>query len=93
MLGMGVIVSLGLLVIMSRLSWRRRIWMTSNPGVMDIGVFVLLCWLHWGSFMGVMVATTGALFTSLTLSVMGWLYGRIKDGRYYPGVFNVIDKL
>ena len=38
-------------------------------------------------------ATVGALFTSIVLSGAKWLYGHVRDGRYYPGMFNVVDKL
>jgi len=93
MLETGFVVALGLLVSMAKLSWRKRLWMTSNALAMDVIVFVLLTLLHWGSFAGVMAATTGALFCSLSLSLYKWLFGHIKDNRYFKGVFDVSDKL
>lgn len=93
MLGMGLIVALGLLVVMLKLSWRKKMWMLSHPVAMDVGVFTFLTLIHWGTFSGVMIATVGALFTSITMSVGKWLVGHVKDNRYYPGVFNVIHKL
>jgi hypothetical protein len=93
MLSMGLVVSLGLLVILAKLDWKKKIWVISHPLTMDIGVFILLTLIHWGTFSGVMVATVGALFTSLTLSLMKWLYGHIENNRYFPGVFNILDKI
>lgn len=93
MLSMGLVVALGLLVVMAKLPWKQRMWMISHPVTMDVSVFILLTMVHWGTFSGVMVATVGALFTSLVLSGARWLYGHVEKGRYYPGKFNVIDKL
>jgi hypothetical protein len=93
MLSMGFVVALGLLVTLAKLSWPRRMWVISHPLTMDVGVFVFLTLIHWGTFSGVMVATVGALFTSITLSGARWLYGHVENGRYFPGKFNVVDKL
>lgn len=93
MFSMGLVVALGLLVVMAKLDWRRRMWMLSHPLTMDISVFIFLTLIHWGTFSGVMVATVGALFTSIVMSGGRWLFGHVTNNRYYPGVFNVVDKL
>jgi hypothetical protein len=93
MLEMGFVVALGLLVSMAKLSWRKKLWMTSHTLFMDAVVFSFLTIIHWGSFSGVMIATVGALFCSVTLSLCGWLFGRIESNRYYRGVFDVSEKL
>ena len=93
MLSMGIVVALGLLVVLAKLDGRRKMWVISHPLTMDIGVFIVFTFLHWGTFSGVMVAAVGALFTSITLSCAKWAVGYAKDNRYYPGVFNVINKL
>lgn len=93
MLEMGIVVSLGLLVVLAKLPWRHKMWCISHPIFMDVTVFIFLTAIHWGSFSGVMVAAVGALFTSLVLSGARWLYGHIENGRYYPGIFNVIERI
>lgn len=93
MLSMGFVVALGLLVVLAKLDWRKKMWVISHPLTMDIAVFIAFTLIHWGTFSGVMVAAVGALFTSITLSCAKWAVGHVKDNRYYPGVFNVIHKL
>lgn len=93
MLSMGIVVALGLLVVMAKLDWRKRMWIISHPLSIDILVFIVFTLIHWGTFSGVMVAAVAALFVSITLSLCKWLYGHVVDNRYFPGVFNVVDKL
>lgn len=93
MLEMGIVVGLGLLVTLVKLNWKWRMKILSNPLAMDIVVFVLLCFLHWGTYSGVMVATVGALFCSIVLSIARKCVGYIEEGRYVPGIWNVENKL
>ena len=89
MLEMGIVVSLGLIITFCKLSWRWRLRMLSYPVAMDVAVFTLLVLLHWGTFSGVMVATVGALFCSMALSLGRWAFGYISNGRYVPGRFPI----
>lgn len=93
MLEMGIVVGIGLIVMLAKLSWRGKMMVLSNPLAADIIVFVLLTALHWGTFSGLMVAAIGALFCSITLSAGRWLVGYVERGTYRPGLFNVGDKL
>lgn len=93
MLEMGIIVGIGLLATLVKMSWAWRIRMLSNPLIVDIAVFTLLTFLHWGTFSGVMVATIGALTCSLTLSIGRWLFGYKVKGVYQPGKFNIAAAL
>ena len=93
MLELGVLVAAGLIVTFAKLPWKWRLWMLSHPVFMDILIFAALTLVHWGTFSGVMVATIGSLFCSITLSCGRWLIGCIEKNIYYPGVFNVINKL
>lgn len=89
----GFLVALGLLVILAKLPWRSKLWCTSHPLLIDLMVFVLLTLLHWGTFSGVMVATIAAFFCSVVLSLARRTIGHVKDGLYFRGFFDVIDKL
>jgi hypothetical protein len=93
MLEMGILVALGLLVTLAKLPWKWKLWMTSNPLRVDLAVMGMLLILHWGTFSGVMVASIGALFCSLTLSAARKLIGYVEGCRYVPGMFNVLSKL
>lgn len=89
----GVIVALGLIFTFVKLSWRTRLLMLGHPLALDVGVFVLLNFLHWGTFSGVMVAATGALVCSGLISLGRKVFGYIAKGVYYPGHLDMIGKL
>lgn len=89
----GFIVALGLLFTFFKCSWKIRIWMLSHPLAMDIFIFVVLNFIHWGTFSGVMVAATGALICSGLISLGRKMFGYVKDSRYYAGFNNVLEKL
>ncbi len=93
MIEMGIVVSLGLLVMLIKLPWRHRMWIISHPVLMDVTVFVGLTAIHWGTFSGVMVAAVGALFTSIVLGAAKWLFGHCVGSTYHPGKFDVSNKL
>ena len=63
--------------------------MLSYPLAMDIGIFIVLNILHWGSFAGVMVAATSALITSALISIGRKVYGHREGKFYFPGMFDV----
>lgn len=90
---MGVVVGMGLLVSLVKMNWRWRMHMLSSPLSVDVGIFLALLLIHWGTFSGVMVATVGAMTCSLTLSGARWLYGHVEGGTYVPGYFDVASKL
>lgn len=90
---MGIVVGIGLLMTLVKMSWKWKMNTLSSPLLVDVIVFILLMLLHWGTFSGVMVATVGALFCSVTLSAARKLYGYIESGYYVPGVFDVSNKL
>lgn len=89
----GVIVALGLLFTFLKCSWKARMKMLSNTLAMDAIIFIGLTLIHWGTFSGVMVASTGAMICSGMLSFGRWLFGYVKDNKYYPGTFSVIKHL
>lgn len=93
MLEMGFVVALGLLVTLAKLPWRHKLWITSHPLLMDVLVFVALTTIHWGTFSGVMVATVGALFCSITISAARRVIGYIENGKYVRGWRDVSDHL
>lgn len=93
MLSMGFVVALGLLVTLAKLPWRGKLWITSHPLAMDVIVFVALTTIHWGTFSGVMIATIGALFCSVTISLARRVIGYVEHGKYVRGFFDVGGRL
>lgn len=93
MIEMGLVVALGLLVTLAKCPWRIKLWIVSRPLLMDAIVFAFLIAIHWGTFSGVMVASVGALFCSLVLSLARKVIGHIHNGKYFPGWMNVFDKI
>ena len=57
--------------------------------MLDIGVTVLVMFVHWGSFDGVMAATVAGLLTSFATTAAKRLVGYIRDGEYVPGVITL----
>lgn len=93
MIEMGVVVGMGLLISLVKMSWTWKMHMLSNPILMDMLIFICLLLIHWGTYSGVMVATVGAMTCSLTLSGARWLYGHVEKGVYVPGYFDIESKL
>lgn len=93
MIEMGIVVGIGLLVSLVKMSWGWRMRVLSNPLLLDVMIFTILMLLHWGTFSGVMVATIGALTCSLVLSGARALYGHIENGEYKAGYFDISSKL
>ena len=90
---MGVVVGIGLLVSLVKMSWAWRMRMLSYPLTIDMLIFIALVLLHWGTFSGVMVASVGAMTCSLVLSGARWMYGHIDNGTYKAGYFDISSKL
>lgn len=89
MIEMGIVVAVGLAFTFFKLSWRSRLRLLSHPLAMDIAVFALLNWLHWGTFSGVMVAAVGALACSVMLTFGRWAFGYMEKGQHVRGHFQV----
>lgn len=93
MIEMGIVVGMGLLITLVKLTWRWKLRVLSNPLLVDTIIFIALTLIHWGTFSGVMVATVGAMTCSLMLTGGRWLYGHTENGRYLPGYFDISSKL
>ena len=91
----GIVVGVGVLAAISKMSTRSRIWMLSRPVFMDILIFILLCLLHSGSAEGMLVAAIGAAACSAALSLGRRVYGHRdpKTHAYVRGFFDVSAQL
>ena len=86
MFATGFAVFLSLLFILAKLPRRLMLRLLRYDVLLDIGVTVLVLFLHWGSFDGVMAATVAGLLTSFATTAAKRLVGYIRGDRYVPGV-------
>lgn len=90
----GFIVAGGLALLFAKCDWRTRMWILSNPVLMDCLIFGFLVLLHWGTFSGVMVATMGALICSGLTSAGRYVYGYVdQHNNYVPGIRDISEAL
>lgn len=86
MFATGFAVFLSLLFILAKLPRRLMLRLLRYDVLLDIAVTVLVLFLHWGSFDGVMAATVAGLLTSFATTAAKRLVGFIKADTYVPGV-------
>ena len=89
MFATGSAVFLALLLILAKLPRRWLLRLLHYDIALDVGVTLLVMFLHWGSFDGVMAATVAGLMTSFATSAAKRVVGYIRDGQYVPGVINL----
>jgi len=89
----GAVICLGLAMWFGKCSWKARIRLLSHPLAIDILVFTVLTFLHWGTFSGVMSATVGALMTSILLTAGRKAFGFYEGGIYKRGMWDVSSHL
>lgn len=85
----GIIIFVGLLLLFIKLPAKLSLILLGSPLILDIAVSVFAYIIHWGTFTGVMAAAVAGLMCSAFTSAGAKLFGKIKGGRYYPGVFDV----
>ena len=56
-----------------------------RPFMLDFAVTVLLFWMHWGTFSGVMIATFTAGMWSICVRLARWWLGYVQGDRYFFG--------
>jgi nucleoside permease NupC len=85
----GFAIFLSLLFIMAKLKRTLMLRLLHYDVLVDMVVTILVLYLHWGSFEGVMAATIAGLFTSLATTIAKRMFGFIKGGKYVPGKFKL----
>ena len=85
----GFAIFLSLLFLLAKLKRRLMLRVLHYDVLLDIVVTVLVLFLHWGSFEGVMAATIAGLFTSMATTFAKRMFGYIKAGTYFPGRFHL----
>jgi nucleoside permease NupC len=85
----GLAIFLGLVFVLAKLKRRVMLRLLHHDALLDIAVTVLVLYVHWGSFEGVMAATIAGLFTSVATTFAKRMFGYIKGGEYVPGHFRL----
>ena len=85
----GFAIFLSLLFLLAKLKRQLMLRVLHYDVLLDIVVTVLVLFLHWGSFEGVMAATIAGLFTSMATTFAKRMFGYIARGTYYPGRFRL----
>ena len=85
----GFAIFLGLLLVCVKLPRRTLLRLLRYDIALDIGVTLLVMFLHWGSFDGVMAATVAGLMTSFATSAAKRVLGYIDRGVYVPGLMHL----
>lgn len=85
----GFAIFLSLLFVLAKIKRRLMLRVLHYDVVLDIAVTVLVLFLHWGTFEGVMAATIAGLFTSLATTLAKRMFGFIKGGKYHAGRFRL----
>ena len=89
----GLFVFVAFLLVFLKLRPRRMLWLLGHSLWLDIGVSALAFVMHYGTFTGVMAAAVAGLLTSLATMLAIWLVGKVVGNVYYPGVFDIRNKL
>ena len=89
MFATGSAVFLALLLILAKLPRRLLLRLLRYDIALDVGVTLLVMFVHWGSFDGVMAATVAGLMTSFATSAAKRLVGFIQGDRYFPGIITL----
>ncbi len=87
----GVIIFLGMLLLGLKLKAKTSLTLLGRPLALDFGVSAIAFVMHYGTFSGVMAAAVAGLMCSGFTSAARYIFGYIRDGKYFPGKIWPID--
>jgi hypothetical protein len=85
----GFIVFLGMVLLLIKLPRRWALRLLHYDLVLDCAVTLIVLFIHFGTFSGVMAATVAGLMTSLFTTAMKRAFGSMKGDKYTPGCFDL----
>lgn len=89
MFATGFTVFLAMMLLLIKLPRRWSLRILHYDVALDCAVSLVVLYIHFGTFSGVMAATVAGLMTSLFTTSMKRAFGSIKGKTYLPGVFNL----
>lgn len=87
--GLGFIIFAGIAFILIKLPRRMSLWLLGHSAWLDAAVTILTLAVHWGTMTGIMAASMAGLMCALATWGGRKLFGYIKNGCYYRGLFRV----
>ena len=85
MFATGFTIFLGVGLILAKLPRRTALTVLKYDLALDVAVTLLVLFIHWGTFSGVMAATVAGLMTSMATSGLKKMIGYADSENYYPG--------
>ena len=85
MFATGFTIFLGVGLILAKLPRRTALKVLKYDLALDVAVTLLVLFIHWGTFSGVMAATVAGLMTSMATSGLKKMIGYADSENYYPG--------
>jgi hypothetical protein len=87
----GIVVFIGLWLIFRDVNPVKRAKMMGSPMLIHIIVIGSGLMIHGGSADGAMAAIVSGVFSALYVRYQQRMYGYIRRGKFYPGVFRAQD--
>jgi nucleoside permease NupC len=85
----GLAIFLSLVFIFIKLPKRVLLRSLRYDLMLDVAVTLIVLFIHFGSFEGVMAATFASLMTSVATTAAKRLFGFIKGDMYFPGLIRL----
>lgn len=85
----GTIVFIGLLLLAWKLPIKANLILLGRALAVDFTITVLTYVTHYGTFTGIMAAAVAGLMCSAFTGIAAKVVGYIRDGVYYPGMWNI----
>lgn len=88
-LAFGFMAAIGIFILLMRLPRTLVLYMLGASFALDASFSILMFVMHWGTAIGMFVATIGALFGSAGITITKLVIGSIDPltGKYKPGHF------
>ena len=85
----GFAIFLGLVFLFIKLPRRTMLRWLRYDLVLDVAVTLLVLFIHWGSFEGVIAATFAGLLTSVGTTCAKRMFGYLHGDLYVPGLIRL----
>lgn len=89
----GLLIGLGLVLIIRKLSINTKLLLTTYEVVADIALFILINWIHGGTGEGVVHAAIASAVVGLYTAYLRRRIGYWNKDEYVPGTHNVEDQI
>ena len=85
----GFVLIIALILIFVKLPRKTAFWLLGHDTMLDVSVTILMTFIHWGTFTGLMAAAFAGMMCSVTTFAARWAFGYTAHGKFVPGKFVV----